>query len=486
MITWMQRHKKYLVVTIWISTIAFIGAGFVGWGAYDFNSDRASAVAKVGDRKITVQDFQLAYSNYYNFYNNMLGGKLSKEKADQMGLDKIVLQALMQEATLLSYADELGIKALDSEVMEKLASNESFQEKGVFNKEVYYDTLKRMEIDANEYERGLKKQIILDKLNNALKVPATKAEIQMFKSAILMQDKLEVAVVSLSPQDVEVTPKGLKAFWEKHKNDYMTTKSYKISYISVIPTQTNVKEDELQKYFTEHKDKYKGADGKLLNFEAAYQKVTQDFLLKKLKREALLKFVDFRDGKIKAQNSKTIFITDKNFPVEKLQTASSGDVLKPIEYNDGYIIVKIEKVNMPQPKTFEEAKMLASKDFYQEKYSAKLEEVAKARLSTFQGENIGFVSRDSIQKILGLDEANSMDFINYIFSQKSKQGYKIVGQKALLYRVLEQKLLPNVQMDKYASLLKQNVLKLKNAELNQNLIKQLSGRYESEQYYKGN
>jgi peptidyl-prolyl cis-trans isomerase D len=323
-------------------------------------------------------------------------------------------------------------------------------------------------------------------LSNALNIPPTKAEIQMFKSAILMQDKLEVSTLTLSPQDVEVTPKGLKEFWEKHKNDYMSTKSYKISYINVLPTQTDVKEEELQKYFTEHKDKYKDDEGKLLDFESARTQATQDFILKKLKREALLKFVDFRDGKTKSQGSRTVLITDKNFPVAKLQTASSGDVLKPIEYNNGYIIVKIDSVNMPKPKTFEEAKLLASKDFYQEKYSEKLEEVAKARLSTFQGEDIGFVSRDSIQKILGLDEANSMDFINYIFTQKSKQGYKIVGQKALLYRVLEQKLLPNVQMDKYASLLKQNVLKLKNAELNQNLIKQLSGRYESEQYYKGN
>ena len=29
MIAWMQKHNKYLVVTIWIATIAFIGAGFV-------------------------------------------------------------------------------------------------------------------------------------------------------------------------------------------------------------------------------------------------------------------------------------------------------------------------------------------------------------------------------------------------------------------------------------------------------------------------
>ena len=36
MITWMQRHKKWLITTVWVSTIAFVGAGFVGWGSYDF------------------------------------------------------------------------------------------------------------------------------------------------------------------------------------------------------------------------------------------------------------------------------------------------------------------------------------------------------------------------------------------------------------------------------------------------------------------
>ena len=38
MITWMQRHKKWLVITIWISTIAFVGAGFVGWGSYKYGT----------------------------------------------------------------------------------------------------------------------------------------------------------------------------------------------------------------------------------------------------------------------------------------------------------------------------------------------------------------------------------------------------------------------------------------------------------------
>ncbi|MBV5334593.1 MAG: SurA N-terminal domain-containing protein, partial [Sulfuricurvum sp.] len=77
MITWMQRHRKYLVITIWISTIAFIGAGFVGWGQYDYG-DKAGAVAKVGKITITQEELQKNYSNLFNQYNQMFQGKLDE------------------------------------------------------------------------------------------------------------------------------------------------------------------------------------------------------------------------------------------------------------------------------------------------------------------------------------------------------------------------------------------------------------------------
>ena len=55
MITWMQRHKKWLVITIWISTIAFVGAGFVGWGSYEYGK-QGGVVAVVGDREVSVEE----------------------------------------------------------------------------------------------------------------------------------------------------------------------------------------------------------------------------------------------------------------------------------------------------------------------------------------------------------------------------------------------------------------------------------------------
>ena len=68
MINWMQKHKKSLIPTVWISTIAFVGAGFVGWGAYDLNKSRSTSVAKVGDTAISIKEFQNKYSEVYNYF----------------------------------------------------------------------------------------------------------------------------------------------------------------------------------------------------------------------------------------------------------------------------------------------------------------------------------------------------------------------------------------------------------------------------------
>ena len=81
----MQKHNKYLVWTIWVATIAFIGAGFVGWGSYDFGS-KAGNIAKVGSIEIPQTKLNTAYSNLYNQANNRLQGQLDEKKAKEMGL----------------------------------------------------------------------------------------------------------------------------------------------------------------------------------------------------------------------------------------------------------------------------------------------------------------------------------------------------------------------------------------------------------------
>lgn len=486
MITWMQRHKKYLVVTIWISVIAFVGAGFVGWGAYDFNSDKASAVAKVGDRKITVKEFQLAYANHFNFYKNTLGGKLTQEQADEMGLEKIVMDNIMNEALLLSYADEIGLQVLESEVIERLRSDEAFIVDGKFSKETYYNTMKRSGLSANEYEDSLKKQILLEKLQSIFDLPVLQKERAIFNSAMFMKDKLSVSVLTLDADEGRVSEEEAKDYWEENKANYLTQKSYSLDTIEVIPKVDEVDEDELQQFFEEKKYSYKDSEGKLQDLSDVRGQVLQDFKLQETKREALETYLLFKKSQMEATNEMTISANSTTFPVDKLEDAKTGEVLKPIEMDNSFLIVKLTKINNPVPKSFEAAKSQVMSELRQINKQKALEEKAKSRLNLFAGKNIGFVSKESTKKIPGLTQEESVEFVNAVFDSKQRRDYVIVGEKAVLYNILEQDLLTNTKAQKYNEMIDDSIVQMKQAELNQNLISLLNKRYETEQYYKGN
>lgn len=486
MITWMQHHKKYLVVTIWVATIAFIGAGFVGWGAYDFNSDRASSVAKVGDRKITVQEYQLAYANFYNFYNNMLGGKLTQEKADQMGLEKIVMQNMINETLLLNYADEIGLRVEPSEVKKALIEDEAFQVDGVFNKEAYYRVIKQAKLSAKDYENGLKKQLLLSKIQNVLKLKPTKNEQEMFVASMFMEDRLSVDVISLDPNEAIVNEDEIKKYWEEHKTDYLTLKNYDLATIKVELDNKPIDEKELKSFYEEKRHNYKDAEGKILSLEDARSSVEKDFRLKNAKREALETYLLFKKSQMNATGTKTVKINDDKFPIDKLTHAEVGDVLKPIEFEDGYIIVKVTAINKPEPKAYDAAKAEILAQLQVNKKQEALKQKAEARLGIFKGNDIGFVSRDSQKQISGLSAAESLEFINFVFDNNKMRNFKIIGDKAVLYHIVEQNLLEKSKVKKYAKLINDNISQIKQTEINQNLLAELRNRYDIEQYYKGN
>jgi peptidyl-prolyl cis-trans isomerase D len=485
MITWMQRHKKYLVITIWISTIAFVGAGFVGWGAYDMNKDRAASVAKVGHRTISVQEFQSAYANHFNFYNNLLGGKLTQEQAEQMGLNKIVMNTLVNQTLLLNYADELGLIATKEDVKERLINTPTFQTDGVFNKELYYSILKANRINPNDYENGLEKEILNAKLERFFKLAPTSKEIDLFASAFFMEDRLSIAAVTLDANEVTVNDDAIKAYWDKNKSNYLTKKSYTIEVLNLPASQTKFDDKTLEEFYTQEKYNYTHPDGKLMSFEEAKAQVAVNLRLKNDKKSSLEAFLAFKKGELPASETKVIFDDDTTYPLDKIQVAAKDEVLKPVVLKDNYVIIKLKEIKFPEPMPYELAKKDANHDLLEELKSAALVKKATTKLENFTGSDIGFVSRDSVKSIAGLSEAKSAEFLSHVFDNTTKKGYKVIDGKAIVYEVLEQKLLNKDKAKQYVSMISENVLQVKQAELNQNLIKKLATAYKVEQYYKG-
>ncbi|MDR2789981.1 MAG: SurA N-terminal domain-containing protein [Campylobacteraceae bacterium] len=483
MITWMQRHKKYLIITVWISVIAFVGAGFIGWGTYDFNLTRSSSVAKVGNHAISKQAFQKTYENYFDYYNSRFyNGELTQELARDIGLEKFVLEILINESVLLNLADEFGITALDSDVMELITTDQNFQKNGVFDKETYYQLLQTNGLKPETYENTLRNQIILSKLSKILTdFPAAKIEKEILGSAMFMEDKLSIAEVTVSDSEIKIDENEVKTYWDMNKNNFLTDKIYHFESIFIPLSNDKLSEDDLKAYYEETKYFYRDSEDNPKEYAAVKKDIEKALKFENAKKNALLIRLSYKNGNITADKNITVKASSGEYNASLFSDASEGTILQPIQKENGWEILKLVSVDLPAAQTYEEARAQAADILKTNKRMELLTQKSLARMELFKGRNLGFVTRDE-GNITGLTAEQSKQFINRVFASKEKRGYVILGDKAYLYAILEQKLPDEKKIAENDANLEDAIKQIRSSEMQQKLIEMLKPRYEIEQY----
>ncbi len=485
MITWMQTHRKYLVPTIWISTIAFVGAGFVGWGAYDYGHNKSDTVALVGEKEVSINELQSSYSKIFSYYNQMLGGTLTQEKAKQLNLQGIALEQLTNQALLLNYADELGIKALDSEVIDEYTSIKAFQENGVFNKERYEKILRGQGLDKKVFEKELEKSVILKKMQAILSLPTTELEEEVTFAASSLTDHLIIKKITQDLSKIAIDKEELKKAWEDSKNDYMSPISYELETIKVAADDIKVTDEQVKEFYNEKKFKFKDSDGKILSFEKAKEAVTKATQLKGAKTAVLKKYLAFKKGEISAENVIHVDATASDFPIQELKDKKEGSYLKAIVMADGYLTAKIKSITLPHPLAFEDAKKQVEQRLRQAKANVLLEEKAKAESTKLSdGKDVGFVSMKDVGKLEGLNPQEASQFLRYVFSKEDKNGYFISGNSAIVYNIKEQKLFDTDKFAEEQKTIAKRVSNIKKNTLERGLVQELKKRYTIQTFLK--
>jgi len=478
MITWMQTHRKYLVPTIWISTIAFVGAGFAGWGAYDYGNNKSDTVAIVGEKTVTVSELQSSYSKLFSYYNQIFGGTLTQEKAEQLNLQGIALEQLTNQALLLNYANELGIKALDSEVINEYTSIKAFQEKGIFNKDTYEKVLRAQGLDKKAFEKELEKSVVLRKMQAILNIPTTPLEEEAVFSASSLSDHLVFKKITQELSTITIEEEELKKAWEDSKNDYMSNISYLLETIKVPSSDIEVTDEQVTEFYNEKKYKFKDAEGKILAFNKAKEDVIKAVQFKSAKTAILKKYLAFKKGEITAQREISVDATTLLFPFSELKDKKEGDYLKAIQLKDGYMTAKVKSITLPQPLAYEDAKERVEQRLRQAKASVLLEENAKTEsASLVDGKDIGFVTVNDAAKLEGLNPQEATQFLGYVFSKSKKNGYFIAGNSAIIYDIKEQKLFDQDKYNETKEITSDKISDIKASTIEHGLIQELKKKY---------
>jgi len=485
----MQKHNKYLVITIWIATIAFIGAGFVGWGSYQYGA-KAGSIAKVGDIEITKAKFDMAYGDMYQRYNQMMQGKLDEKKAREMGLAQQAFSSLAAQALLLNLANEFGIVVSEKELAEKLARISAFQTDGKFDKTVYEGYRKSRRLKAKTFEQVIHDEAVIQKLFSLLESKSLPFEQEVIAAAINISDK--VAYKVLTPEDLNLTidDTKLKSYWEAHKSDYLTPKKYQLDILWTESKDVNTSQKELEAFYMQNSFNYIGEDGKQLQFDDAKENVLADLKMKKSKKHAQKQYIAYKKGKIKKSESVTLKMDDALLTTEawkEIETRDVDTILKPKAVGNRYATIKISAIIDPREMTFEEARSLVAADYKKNALTEGLAKLADKTLKNFDESNAtvsDFVTLDSHDALNPLNIQESLQFLQKLFTSQKEKGIISLESKIIIYRIIEQKLTSEVGSQK-REIIKKSSDQIKAQDFQTNLLKSVGQKYTIEKFVEG-
>ena len=446
MISSMQKNKKWLLPTIWISTIAFVGAGFVGWGSYSPGSTTTS-VAVVGKKEIPLNDLQQEYSNLYSQYQKTLGQQFNAEIAKQFKLESLALNNLIQKYLILNLADDFGIISSDEEVFKELVKIPSFLKNGVFDNNTYKSILKQNQTSPKEFEEQIRKNLIIQKVQDIYKSSVNDDIVKIFSTLVFAKDKISISILNSKDMSVTVDETKLKEYYNKNKNNYKSIEKYEVNIQKIA-----IGEDE-----------------------------------KKSKTQALKKY-------LKLKKAKEVFsekiILDKNVDYLSIEEQNSifnselGSVLKPIRVDNDYIIYQLTRKIPAQVLEFKEVKTQVNADYTKYQKNILLNQKKDVLLKDFTGKDIGFLDKTVPIKISGLSQSEVTSLTNKVSSSTNLIDFIQLDNKIVVFKILDTSL--SSYDAKNDDAVKNSILQLKSQVTLTSLIEKLKSTYKVKKNYKVN
>jgi peptidyl-prolyl cis-trans isomerase D len=263
----MRRHKNWLK---W--SLALVVLTFVVFYIPDFLNIQTGAapndvVAEVEGTPITVAAFQRRYLAQLSAYRTAYGGQINEQLLKQLGIDRQILQQLVDEEAMVAEARRQGITVGNEEVRARIVAMPGFQENGRFVGEQRYRQILQFQnppLTTREFEESLRRALAIDKLRLTLTGWMTVGDDEVGAEYHRRNDKVKVDVVSVTAEpfrsQVTVTDQEVADYFEKRKENYRIGEKRKIEYFEVevdkLRGTVTVPDAEIAAFYEQNRQQY--------------------------------------------------------------------------------------------------------------------------------------------------------------------------------------------------------------------------------------
>lgn len=245
-----RSKSVLLLVIIGVALLAFIIGDFFTSGRTFFGT--GTTVAKVGNQKIDIQDFQ----RRVELANQQM--QQNGQKVDQAVLQQQVLAAMVGEKLMEKEMKDLGLTVTDQELTDAMLGSGSYYLDAMLRQQGIESARALHDMAYNPVNYGIDEQNAAQlrqywvSLEKQMEQSLIQQKFQTLFAGTLTANELDAKAVyddaaatahvayamkdfsSLSDDDYAVTDQEIQAEWEKHKADYaLDAPQRSINYISV-------------------------------------------------------------------------------------------------------------------------------------------------------------------------------------------------------------------------------------------------------------
>ncbi|HJX27029.1 MAG TPA: SurA N-terminal domain-containing protein [Thermoanaerobaculia bacterium] len=255
-----RDNLKYLSWILWVVIGLFVLLVFVDFGtlAGGQGSGGAAPAVRVGDREVTMEEFERQYRQLEGFYRQMQGDQFTPEMARQMGLPAQALSQVVGQEILLAEAERLGIAVTDAELRERILEESVFRDpQGRFvGREEYERILRQNRLSVSAFEADMRQQILLEKLNNMLSAGIYVSDAEVERAYRDQVERAKIRYVQLPRArfaQAQVTPAELQSYFQANKEQYKLPEQREGGYLLVEPDklrdQANLTDQQVREYY---------------------------------------------------------------------------------------------------------------------------------------------------------------------------------------------------------------------------------------------
>ena len=264
----MRRHKAWLKWTLALAGFALLVLGFpLIQPPPETPGALTDVLAQVGDQEITIGEFQTLFRRQLQSYQVQSGGEITADLLRSMGIDRQLLQQVIDEYAALQEAARLGVTVSDAEVREAIVTLPAFQQDGQFIGEAAYLQLLRMQqppVTPAEFEENVRRSLMLQRLQAAVTDWITVSDEDVEREHVRRNERVRLSAISFRADDfregLEATDDDVAALFEQNANDYLVPEKRRLRFVLIdvpaLKAAFTPGDADVQAYYDNNLDNY--------------------------------------------------------------------------------------------------------------------------------------------------------------------------------------------------------------------------------------